>query len=141
MKKENGLASGISEPEVVNEYMKKLRHPLKDLTETIRQSILNTDKSIGEGIYWNAPTFFYTGKTKPFDPKKYMRYIVGFNFYKQDTLRLIFLRGANATDPKEILEGDYADGRRIVSIQSAEDFKRKEPDLRKIIRELIGQME
>lgn len=78
---------------------------------------------------------------KPFDPKKYMRYIVGFNFYKQDSLRLIFLRGANATDPKVILEGDYADSRRIVSIQSPEDFKRKEPELKKIIRELIGQME
>ena len=140
MKKENGLAAGISESDAVIDYMKKLKHPLKDLVETIRQSILKTDKSIGEGIYWNAPTFFYTGKMKPFDPKKYMRYIVGFNFYKQDSLRLIFLRGANAADPKGIMEGDYADGRRIVSIQSPEDFRKKEPELKKIIRQLVMQM-
>lgn len=141
MKKENGLATGVSESDMVTAYMKKLEHPLKNLVETIRQSILSADKSIGEGIYWNAPTFYYTGKMKPFDPKKYMRYIVGFNFYKQDTLRLIFLRGANAADPKGIMEGDYADGRRIVSIQSSEDFKKKEPELKKIIRQLAAQME
>lgn len=140
MKKENGLATGVSESDMVLDYMKKLEHPLKNLVETIRQSILSTDKSIGEGIYWNAPTFYYTGKMKPFDPKKYMRYVVGFNFYKQDTLRLIFLRGANAADPKGIMEGDYADGRRIVSIQSPEDFKKKEPELKKIIRQLVAQM-
>jgi hypothetical protein len=78
---------------------------------------------------------------KPFEPKEYKRYIVGFNFYKQDTLRLIFLKGATANDPEGILEGDYKDGRRIASFKSIGDWKYKETALKKIILELIQHME
>ena len=42
----------------------------------LREVILTTDASIGEEIFWNAPTFFYTGEMKPFDPKEYKRYII-----------------------------------------------------------------
>ena len=141
MKKETNLTLGISEPGKVTEYMGKLKHPLLDLVQYMRACILKTDKRIGEGIYWNAPTFYYTGKMKPFDPKEYRRYIVGFNFYKQDILRLVFLRGADATDKTGLLEGDYKDGRRIMSFTSIEDFKSKEAVFKKIIKELVTKME
>ena len=141
MKKETNLTLGISEPGKVTEYMGTLKHPLHDLAQYIRSSILKADKQIGEGIYWNAPAFFYTGKMRPFDPKEYKRYIVGFNFYKLDTLRLVFLRGADATDKTGLLEGDYKDGRRIMSFTSVDDFKSKEAAFKKIIKELAGSME
>ena len=99
MKKETNLTTGISEPEIVDEYMGNLKHRLLNLAQYLRTFIVSIDNTIGEGIYWNAPTFYFTGKMKPFNPKEYKRYIVGFNFYKQDTLRLIFLKGADATDP------------------------------------------
>ena len=137
MKKENNLTAGISEPESVDEFMTKLTHPLSGLIQQLRVFILSIDKNIGEGIYWNAPTFYYTGKMKPFDSKKYKRYIVGLNFYKQDTVRLIFLRGADATDPNGILEGDYKDGRRIVSLKSIDDLKSKQGELKKIIKQVL----
>ena len=141
MKKETNLTTGISEPEKVTEFLNKLNHPLLDLTQYARTFILNIDPAIGEGIYWNGPTFFFTGTMKPFDSKEYKRYIVGFNFYKQDTLRLIFLKGASATDPEAILEGDYKDGRRIASFKSITDWKNKETALKKIILQLIQNME
>lgn len=131
MKKETNLTSGISEPEKVTEFLNKLNHPLLDLMQYARNFILNIDPAIGEGIYWNGPTFFFTGTMKPFDPKEYKRYIVGFNFYKQDTLRLIFLKGTTATDSEAILEGDYKDGRRIASFKSITDWKNKETALKK----------
>jgi hypothetical protein len=141
MKKETNLSIGISEPEIVDEYMGKLKHPLFDLVQYLRTFILNIDKTIGEGIYWNAPTFYFTGKMKPFNPKEYKRYIVGFNFYKQDTIRLIFLKGADATDPTGILEGDYKDGRRIASFKNIGELKSKEIELKKIIKQLLKTMD
>jgi len=140
MKKENGLASGISETDLVDAYMKKLKHPMSDIVQQLRKFILSIDKTVGEGIYWNAPTFYYTGKMKPFDPKEYKRYIVGLNFYKQDAIRMIFLRGADAKDPKEILEGDYKDGRRLTTISSSADLKEKEPALKNIVQQLLKNM-
>ncbi|HNA01068.1 MAG TPA: DUF1801 domain-containing protein [Ferruginibacter sp.] len=141
MKKQNNLAAGISEPGIVDAYLEKLRHPLLDMIHYLRQLILSADKSVGEGIYWNAPTFYYTGKMKPFDPKEYKRYIVGFNFYKQDTIRLIFLRGADAADPKKLLSGEFKDKRKLLALQSMEDIKKIEADLKKIIKDLVKKID
>lgn len=140
MKKETGLTTGISDTESVDAYLKKLKHPLLDVVVQLRKFILSIDKTIGEGIYWNAPTFYYTGKMKPFNPKDYKRYIVGLNFYKQEAIRMIFLRGADAKDPKGILEGDYKDGRRLVSLTGMADLKAKKPDLKKIVLQLVRNM-
>ncbi|MBL7962576.1 MAG: SRPBCC domain-containing protein [Flavobacteriales bacterium] len=136
-KKENALFTGTSEPQNVDAYMKKLKHPLKPAAEQLRKTILATDKTIGEGIFWNAPTFYFKGPMKPFDPKTYKRYIVGFNFFKEDVIRLIFLRGASVSDPHGALEGSYADGRRLMMIRSLDDLRKKEKDLKRIIKELI----
>ncbi len=140
-KKETNLTLGISEPQKVDEFMSNLTHPLLDVMNYLRTFILSINKSIGEGIYWNAPTFYYTGKMPPFEPKEYKRYIVGFNFYQQDAIRLIFLKGATATDPTQLLEGDYKDGRRIASFKSIEDVKKKEKELKNIIKELIKSID
>jgi hypothetical protein len=108
-----------------------------DVIKYLRRFILSINKTTGEGIYWNAPTFYYTGKMKPFNPKEYKRYIVGFNFFKQDTVRLVFLRGADAKDTTGLLEGDYKDGRRIISYRGIADVKKTEAELKKIIKQLL----
>jgi hypothetical protein len=138
MKKETNLTLGISEPEKVDDFLNNLEYPLLDVVKYIRAFILSIDKNIGEGIYWNVPTFYFTGKLEPFDAKEYKRYIVGFNFFKKDCIRLIFLKGALVNDAANILEGDYKDGRRIVNIFSLEDLKQKEKALKKIVKELIS---
>ncbi|MBS4063832.1 MAG: DUF1801 domain-containing protein [Chitinophagaceae bacterium] len=139
-KKQTNLTLGISEPEKVDEFMKNLKHPMKNSVAFIRSVILSADKRIGEGIYWNAPTFYFTGEMKPFDPKEYKRYIAGFVFNKQDCIRMVFLQGASVTDKSQILEGDFKDGRKLVVFDSFEDVKRKEADLKKVVKELIKQM-
>ena len=141
MKQSNNLFIGISESEIVDDFLKKLRHPLKPVAEYLRTVILNADKSIGEGIYWNTPTFYFTGEMKAFEPKEYKRFIVGFNFYKQDTLRLIFLRGADASDPKSLLTGDFKDKRKVALFKNIEQVKKAEPDLIKIIKDLIKKID
>ncbi len=140
MKKETDLTTGISQPENVEKFMNSLIHPLYDTAKYLREMILSIDKTIGEGIFWNAPTFYFTGQMKQFDPKEYKRYIVGFNFYKKDTIRLIFLKGADATDPNALFEGDYKDGRRIISYKSIHEVKKSEIALRNIVKQLIQLM-
>jgi len=117
--------------------MKALEHPMKDAASALRQIILSTGKTIGEEIFWNAPAFFYTGEMKPFEPKEYKRYIVGFNFYKKDCIRLIFLTGAKLNDTSGLLEGDYADGRRLAVFYSMEDVKSKEKNLQKLVKKWL----
>ena len=73
MKKLPSITTGVSEPEAVNEYMVKLKYPLADVLQYLRKYILSIDKKIGECIFYNAPTFIYTGKMKHFEPKKYKR--------------------------------------------------------------------
>jgi hypothetical protein len=111
-----------SDPAAVDAYMKKLKHPLSKLAESLRQSILAADASIGEEIKWNAPAFFYTGPMAPFDPKEYRRHLVVFNFFKKDCIRLVFWRGDRANDKSGLLEGDYADGRRLAHFSNTKEL-------------------
>jgi hypothetical protein len=111
-----------SDPEAVDAYMKKLRHPLAALAESLRQTILSADRSIGEEIKWNAPAFFYRGAMQSFDPKEYRRHLVVFNFFRKDCIRLVFWHGDRAKDKSGLLEGDYADGRRLAHISTAADL-------------------
>ncbi len=73
----------------------------------------------------------------PFNPKDYKRYLVGINIFKQDYVRLIFLRGAFVEDPSQLLEGSYADGRRLALFKNVEEVKNKEEDLKNIILHLL----
>jgi uncharacterized protein YdeI (YjbR/CyaY-like superfamily) len=140
-KKLNNLALGISEPEKVDEFMNHLNHPLVDVVKYLRKVILSIDVRIGEGIYWNAPTFYYTGKMEPFEPKEYKRYLVGFVFNKQDCVRLVFLRGGLIEDESGLLEGDYKDGRRLATFKNIEEVKNKESALKNILSKLLYKMQ
>lgn len=121
----------------VDKYMAVLDHPLKEMAEELRQIILAAHKAVGEEIAWNAPSFFYTGVLMPFKPKEYKRFIVGFNFFKKDCIRLVFLRGALADNTAGMLGGDYADGRRLAMFYTPADVRKRKKDLQKIVKELL----
>ena len=131
------LATKSSESEKVDAYMARLKHPLSDVVEALRQIILKTDRSIGEEIKWNAPTFFYTGEMQPSNPKEYKRYLVVFNLARQDCIRLVFLRGDQADDQSGFLEGDYADGRRLASFHSLKDVQAQQAKLRRTLKQQL----
>jgi len=141
MAKVKEMTSKGSEPAKVDAYMGKLKHPLAKVVADLRQIILSTDKEIGEEIKWNAPTFFYSGLMKPTNPKEYRRYIVVFNLFKQDCIRLVFPSGAKVKDASGLLEGDYADGRRLAMFYNAKDVKSKEKSLRAVISKWLKMLE
>jgi hypothetical protein len=130
-----------SQTEAVDAYMKKLKHPMKEAAELLREIFTGIDKKIGEEIAWNAPSFYYTGKMKPFAPKEYRRFIAGMNFFKKDCIRLIFLRGDLANDKTGLLEGDYKDGRRLAYFHSIDEIKARKKDLVKVVKEILKKME
>lgn len=126
-----------SETEMVDTYMKSLKHPMVDVAKELRRIIMSVNKSIGEEIKWNAPAFFFTGKMKPFDPKQFSRHIVVFNFYKNDCLRLIFLNGAKVKDSSGLLEGTFKDNRKLANFYDMKDVKVKEKNLKGVVKRCL----
>jgi hypothetical protein len=135
------VTTKASEREKVDAYMGRLKHPLARVVEELRRIILSSDKEIGEEIKWNAPTFFYAGKMKATNPKEYRRYIVVFNLLNKDCIRLVFPSGAKVKDASGLLEGDYADGRRLAMFYNSKDVESKENSLRAAITKWLEMLE
>jgi hypothetical protein len=141
MAKASQLVTKASEPEKVDEYVGKLKHPLAEVVRNLRRIILSVGSEIGEEIKWNAPTFFYAGPMKPTNPKEYRRYIVVFNLFRRDCIRLVFPSGGKVQDSSGLLEGDYADGRRLAMFYSVKDVSSKEKALRGVIKKWLKLLE
>jgi len=94
---------------------------------------LKTNCEVGEEIKWNARTFFYAGEMKPSNPGEYRRHIVVFNPYRKDCIRLVFPGSAKINDTSRLLEGDYADGRRLALFCGMPDVKSKREELQPVI--------
>jgi hypothetical protein len=137
MKNKQELSTKPSQPEKVDAYLKKLKHPLKEVVEALRQIILSTDREIGEEIKWNAPTYFFSGEMRPFNPKEYKRYLVVFNLYQKPCIRLVFPSGAKANDKTGFLQGDYTDGRRLAFFPNMAEVKSKKKVLQAVIKKWL----
>ena len=137
MANKSDLSVKASEPDQVDSYMRKLKHPLADVVEALRRLILSAHGEVGEEIKWNAPSFFYTGPMRPFNPKEYRRHIVVFNLHPKDCIRLVFPSGARINDTSGLLEGDYADGRRLAFFSCMADVKSKGLALQRAIRKWL----
>ena len=135
------LTTKPSEPDKVDAYMVKLDYSLKNVVQAVRELILSTDPEIGEEVKWNAPTFFYTGEMRPFNPKEYKRYMIVFNLYQKDCLRLVFPGGARVNDTSGLLEGSYADGRRLAMFCSMDDVHAKKDAMHKVIKEWLRTLD
>jgi len=141
MTKVRDLVTKASEPQKVDAYVARLNHPLTQVVKNLRRIILSIDGEIGEEVKWNAPTFFYSGPMKPTNPKEYRRYIVVFNLSRKDCIRLVFPSGAKVEDSSGLLEGDYADGRRLAMFYNVKDVSSKEKALRSVITKWLKLLE
>jgi len=135
------LTTKPSEPHKVDAYMAKLDYPLKEVAQAVRELILDTDPEIGEEIKWNAPTFFYTGEMQPFNLKEYKRYLIVFNLFQKDCLRLVFPSGARVNNSWGLLEGTYADGRRLAMFRSMDDVQAKKDAMEQVIKEWLKTLD
>ncbi len=134
------MAKDSNDPQSVTAFIQQLDPEFAKLVEAVRKLILNTDPVIGEQIKWNAPSFFYQGPMKAFNAKEYKRDIVVMNLRKNNVL-LIFPTGSTINDATGILEGTYADGRRMVTFTNLAEVKNKGAQLQQVIRLWLSQVE
>jgi len=130
---------GLTDTEIVSAYTRQLEEPVRSIVEALRSIILSTDAHIAEEIKWNAPSFYYTGEMKAFDPKAYKQYIIVMNLHKR--ILLVFPSGAKIDNASGLLTGDYADGRRLVYVKSMEHVQTIAPVLQAAVRGWISKVE
>ncbi|MES2779850.1 MAG: DUF1801 domain-containing protein [Bacteroidota bacterium] len=127
----------INAPEKVTAHIQQLDSSIIKTVQMIRQTILDAHSEIGEHIKWNSPAFFYSGKMKPSDPKEYKRDIVVVNLHRGKIL-LVFPTGAIIKDTTGLLEGNYTDGRRLITFKDLKDVTAKQKALQGIIQQWIA---
>ncbi len=108
----------------VDEYMRDLDNPLKDVWEEIRDIILGVDPKMEEDIKWSAPTFIYKGNLASFNPRA------------KKHANLMFHNGALISDPDGVLEGD-AKHVRTFRAYNSEDLGNKREGLEKVVENWI----
>lgn len=122
-------------------YMQQLDHPLKEAVALLRQYVLDAGKAVKEQVKWNSLSFYYDGPMQDFEAKEYKRDIVVFNLNKQEYILLVFPTGARVKDRTGLLEGNYPDGRRMISIKDKADVRAKADALQQIIKAWLEGVE
>ena len=130
----------LSDSEQVTEHVQKLDPSIGNTIEYIRQVVLKTDPEIAERIKWNNPSFYFNGEMAPFDPKEYKRELIVMNLHK-GKIMLVLPSGAKLNHDSSILEGNYKDGRRLITFTDLEDVKSKETILQTLVKEWISLVE
>jgi hypothetical protein len=131
----------LSNSDQVTQYISTSTHPLADVLQSLRAIILSIDAIISEQIKWNSPAFNYNGAIADFDAKEYKRDIVVLNLRRSNHILLIFPTGETINNLSGLLEGNYPDGRRMVTITSMEDLLVKRDNLQKVIMQWIAQVD
>ena len=117
----------------VESFLAGLKHPLKKEIAAVREIILATDRSIGEGIKWNAPSFCTT------------EYFATVNLRSRDAVQLILHLGAKVRDnTREISLRDpaglvkwLAKDRCMVTLGAGRDIAAHRAAFQSIVREWI----
>lgn len=126
--------------EQVSAYVKTLEAQLAEVTEAVRSIMLSIDDDISEHIKWNSPSFYYTGEMKDFDAKEYKRDIAVLNL-KRNRIMLVLPTGARITVGLDILEGKYADGRRLIIFKDLDDVLAKAEKIKLIVKNWLQGIE
>lgn len=119
----------------VDDFIKAAGAPYSDILKALRKIILSFDE-IGEHIKWNSPAYFYRHDMPAFDAKTYQRDFVVMNCRK-NTVLMIFPNGDKIADPFNILEGQYTDGRRMITLNSIDDLKLRSEGLNAVCKNWI----
>lgn len=119
---------------LVDQYLRRLDHPLKVEIEAVREIILGADAGITEQIKWNAPSFCYQGDDR-----------VTFRLHPSNQfIQLIFHRGAKAKDRREIAIQDdtgllewVTTDRATLSLRSMEEVQRHAQALKRLVSQWV----
>ena len=138
---EKASSTSRQKTDEVDEFMRRVDHPLKAALEMVRSIIRGASPEIAEGIKWNAPSFYLR------------EYFATANINTRaktgDCVQVIFHRGAkvkdNSTlgpaigDPGGLLEW-LAKERCMTRFHDVKEVKAKQAALQDIVRQWIAGM-
>lgn len=113
-----------TDEEQVNDWMTKLKHPLKAEIDAVRKIIKDCDKNIHERIKWNAPSYYSKED------------IVTFNHRATEHVHLIFHHPTIVKINSALLKGYYKD-RRMLYLPDMKAVKANKKELQRIINESV----
>lgn len=122
-------AAKQTDAEKVEEYMSKLKHPMKKEMEAVRSIIKGVNREIGERIKWNAPSYYYKAQD-----------MVTFNGWAAKNVHLVFHHPEIVNIKSKILEGDYP-SRRMTYFNTSSELAEKRKELEKVMKELIKRID
>ena len=128
-------------PQNIEEFIQQLDPVIAELVYSLREIILETSDEISEHIKWNSPSFYYNGEMKAFDAKTYKRDLLVINCNRGKILLVFPTGNAIAHNTQEILEGNYEDGRKIVTIKNKLDLEQKTTALRDVMLQWLNAIE
>lgn len=108
----------------VDQFIAKLKHPLKAEMERVREIILSADNKMTEVIKWGGPTFVYKGNLATLMPRT-KRFV-----------NLFFQTGATIPNGHGILEGEAKEVR-VARFHDMKDIDGKKEALKAVVREWI----
>jgi hypothetical protein len=120
--------------EAVDEFMRTLDHPFKKEIEAIRRSVLGADKTIAEGIKWNAPSF----RTSEYFATANLREKkgIGIILHLGAKVRDLPANGVVIDDPAKLLKWLEKD-RAMIVFAGLADFNAKKTAFEGILRQWI----
>jgi hypothetical protein len=129
LKRKNSIAAKPGDTQLVEDHLKKLKHPLKNEIETVREIIKKIDKHINERIKWNAPSYYIKKENTEVD-------FLTFNHYKDKVLLLVFHHPTIVKIKSNLLKGEYKD-RRLIYFENMKEINANKKELIRIIDELL----
>jgi len=115
--------------------MRTLDHPFKKEIEAIRASILGADRTIAEGIKWNAPSFRtseYFATTNLREKKG-----VGIILHLGAKVRGLPAGGVDIDDPAKLLKWLGKD-RAMIVFENLRDFSAKKGAFQRVVKQWIA---
>jgi uncharacterized protein YdeI (YjbR/CyaY-like superfamily) len=117
----------MSNKKKVDDFLSKLKHPLKAEMEAVRKIICETSPKIEEDVKWGGPSFDYKEPMATFNPRI------------QDSIAIIFHKGELIKDKSGLLEpGPKEKG--YVKLHSMAEVKANKTNLQNIVKEWIKVM-
>ena len=114
----------------IEQYLAGFEHPLLEAITEVRQIFAAHSPEITEEVKWNAPTFRYRGE-----------YLVTIHVKALDRVMLIFHNSVTPEVSSELLEGHYADGRRMAYFANIDEVREKRAALDDVIAQLISLLD
>ncbi|HEY4613336.1 MAG TPA: DUF1801 domain-containing protein [Bacteroidota bacterium] len=108
----------------VDEYLKKVAHPMNAEIQKVREIVLKVHPEIEETIKWNSPTFIYKGN------------MASFFMNAKKHVSLMFHKGAFIKDKTGLLEGKGKEAR-TAKFANLQEIKKRKADLESVVKQWI----